>query len=345
MVDTLWPANAVAGAPSYSGRMLRQTGAPAFAGATSARPLGARSGVRPGTPSSTVTATSTTWTCQPFAGVADVMTAAEASAYGFAFDAVATGAVTAAHATLTRKDIIYVSVADPAESIGATPSVTRKYLAGTAGSGVAPSVPGAERGFVIAELNVPISGGGAPTVTWVAPYSAGAGAVIPFNTKAQLDLATTLAVGTYADVFADSTVAQNGLYRWTGTAWGKIGHNGFVRRSVDNGFAAGSFISLGMDLVMAAAPAGTYMIATNILVSNSAAFTGSLRVLAGGTNIMGGDTRFDTAANAVVAAGGAVTGYYTHTGGTLTIVASANISGGSPTVLAGSTIAAHRISG
>lgn len=204
MVDTLWPANAVAGAPSYNGRMLRQTGAPAFAGATAARPLGGRSGVRPGTPSTTVTSTSTTWTSQPFAGVADVMTAAEASVYAFAFDAVATGAVTAAHATLPRKDIIYVSFADPAESVGATPSATRKYLAGTAAaSPVAPSVPGAERGFVIAEINVPVSGGGSPTVTWVAPYCAGAGAVVPFNTKTELDLWTSAPVGAKAIVIAD----------------------------------------------------------------------------------------------------------------------------------------------
>jgi len=188
MVDSLWPANAVAGSPSYGGRVLRQTGAASLAGATSTRPLGARSGVRPGTPSSTVTATSTTWTCQPFAGIADVMTAAEASAYAFAFDAVATGSVTAAHATLPRKDIIYVSFTDPAESVGAVVSATRKYLAGTAAaSPVAPSVPGAERGFVVAEINVPASGGGSPSVTWVAPHAVAAGGITPVRTQAERD--------------------------------------------------------------------------------------------------------------------------------------------------------------
>lgn len=220
MVDTLWPANAVSGAPSYNGRMLRQTGATALAGATTARPLGARSGVRPGTPTNTVTATSTTWTVQPFAGVADVMTAAEASAYQYAFDAVVTGAVTAAHATLPRKDIIYVAITDPAESVGATATVTRKYLAGTAAaSPVAPTVPGAERGYVIAEINVPASGGGSPTVTWVAPYSAGAGGIVPFLTEARLDAWTTAPEGQYADVFADSTANLNGLYRRSDGLW------------------------------------------------------------------------------------------------------------------------------
>ena len=222
MVDTLGPADAVAGAPLYSGRKLRQLASTALAGATSARPLGARSGVRPGTPSTTVTATATVWTVQPFSGIADVMTAAEAGPYEFAFDAVATGAVTAAAGT-ARKDIIYVEVKDPAEGIGAAPSVTRRYLAGVAGSGVAPSIPVGERGFVIAEIAVPASGGGAPTVSWVAPYAAAAGAIIPFSTKAQMDAtAASLPTGTYGDVFADPTSSNNGLYKLAAGAWGSV---------------------------------------------------------------------------------------------------------------------------
>jgi len=223
MVDNLFPADAVAGAPSYSGRMLRQAQGAFLAGATSARPLGARSGVRPGTPSTTVTATSAEWTCQPFGGVADVMTAGESGPYSFAFGAVDTGAVTAAHATLPRVDIVYVAVEDPAEGIGTVPLVERRYLAGTAAaSPVAPSIPVGERGFVIAEFNVPISGGGTPTVTWVAPYTAGAGGVVPFNTQAQLlawNPGTSSVRQVRASVFADPASWKNGDYIWTGSAW------------------------------------------------------------------------------------------------------------------------------
>ncbi|MDQ0894420.1 hypothetical protein [Agromyces ramosus] len=194
MVDNIWPVNAVTGAPSYTGRKLRQTGAPAFAGATSARPLGARTGVRPGTSPTTVTATSSLWTVQPFAGAADLHTAVEAGPYQFAFDAVATGAVTAAHASLTRIDIIYVQIDDPAEADGSSvPAATRKYLAGTAGSGIPPTTPA--RSFVIAHLNVPISGGGAPAVTWVAPYMAAAGATVRVKDAAQRDLTSTWSQG------------------------------------------------------------------------------------------------------------------------------------------------------
>src|SRR5690606_13487402 len=80
MPVTVWPLDAVEGAPEYDGRALRQTGVVDLAYATSARPLGARSGVRPGTPDSTLSTTSTTWTVKPHAGVLDVLTAAEASA-------------------------------------------------------------------------------------------------------------------------------------------------------------------------------------------------------------------------------------------------------------------------
>ncbi|WP_350347266.1 hypothetical protein ABIQ69_11555 [Agromyces sp. G08B096] len=210
MVDTLYPANAVTDAPAYNGRILRQAGAVDLAGAVAGRPLGARSGVRPGTPTNTVTTTSSTWTCQPFAGVADVMTAAESGPYRFAFDAAASGSIVAAD-TQARKDIIYVEVKDPAEGVGSTPSVTRKYLPGApSGTPSAPSIPPTERGFVIAEINVPATGGGAPTVTWVAPYCVAAGGVLPVP-------AGVYPTSPYLGQYVDDPV--KGLLRYDGTGW------------------------------------------------------------------------------------------------------------------------------
>lgn len=204
MVDTVYGVNAVSGAPMFSGKQYRQTNAVAFAGATTARPLGVRTGVRPGTPASTVTATSTTWTVQPFAGIADVETAAEASGYPFAFDAVATGSMTAAHATLARIDIIYVQIDDPAESDGSTtPAVTRKYLAGAPNAvPVVPALP-VSRAFVIATISVPASGGGSPVVSWVAPYSAAAGGSILVRTVAERDAILSPAQGQKAYVASE----------------------------------------------------------------------------------------------------------------------------------------------
>lgn len=172
-MDTIGFANAVSGAPAYSGRALRQVSAVSLAGATAARPLGAASGVRPGTPSNTVTATSTTWACGPLAGVADVMVAAESGPYPFAFDASTSGTMAAADGSNPRVDIVYVKITDPEDGL-TPPKAERLYLAGVpAASPVAPAVPAG--GFVIANLNVPKAGGGAPTATWVAPTLLAAG--------------------------------------------------------------------------------------------------------------------------------------------------------------------------
>lgn len=201
MVDTLWPANA---APAYSGRMLRQSLSPMVAGATSTRPLGGRSGVRPGTSKTTVTATSTTWTCGAFAGIADAESSAIAGPYWFAFDAVATGAITPAGAT-ARTDTIWVRVDDPAESDGSSvPVVVRGYTAG-------PTAPPA-RSFTIARINVPATGGGSPTVTWVAPYAAAAGASVPFDVLSDL-LAWAAQSGQRAHL------AEGEGYRRDGSVW------------------------------------------------------------------------------------------------------------------------------
>lgn len=213
MVDTIGMTNAVGGAPSYNGRMLRQLNAVGFAGATAARPLGARSGVRPGTSSTTVSASSTTWTCQPFAGLCDGQVAGEAGPYPFAFDAVATGAMTAADGSNPRIDIIYVDVDDPSEDASSVPAVTRKYLAGVAAG--SPSAPSAPAGcMTVAQINVPKSGGGAPTVTWVAPYLAAAGGTVQFPTKAAMDLTLNLPTGTKGLVLADLKE-----YVFAGTSW------------------------------------------------------------------------------------------------------------------------------
>jgi len=217
----VWPADAVSNAPSYTGRMLRNTQAPFLAGATAARPLGAMSGVRPGTPSNTVAATSSVlYTVTPFAGIIDLETAAISGPYAFAFNANVTGAITAAGGT-PRLDAVYVQINDAAESDGTVgaPSIRIDYLAGTVNSGgvlVIAAVP--PRSFVIANINVPVSGGGSPTVTWVAPYSVAAGGTLTANTFNAISVVTGY-LGQYAEVTADTTATNNGLYRFDGTNW------------------------------------------------------------------------------------------------------------------------------
>lgn len=212
MVNRVYPVPAISGTPTYNGRYLRQTTvAPFVAGATAARPLGARSGVRLGTSSTTVTATSTTWTVNPHAGVIDGEAANEAGPYTWSFDAVQTGAMNAAGA-FARIDLISVQINDSDESDGTlttTPSnASIVYTPGTAAAPALPTQP--PRSVVIAQINVPASGGGGPSVTWVAPGLVAAGGITPATTAA-------FGSGTYVGQYIDDPV--RGLLRWNGSAW------------------------------------------------------------------------------------------------------------------------------
>lgn len=185
MTGHVWAVDAVSAAPEYSGRMLRATGSPRYFGATAARPLGGRSGVRYGTDATTVETSAFTWTIHPHSGMLDLQAADEASCYEYAFDADETGTIDAAHATLARIDILTVLLDDPAESDGSTdPAVSIVYTAGTAsGSPAAPATP--SRSMVLATISVPASGGGNPTASWAAPYAVAAGAIIPVRTTTE----------------------------------------------------------------------------------------------------------------------------------------------------------------
>ena len=220
MAIIVWPVDAIATVPTNTGRMLRQTLAPLLAGATAARPLGARSGVRPGTSATTVTATSTTWTMGLHAGILDLESSGLAGPYAYAVNVAETGAVTAAHATLARVDIVWVRLDDPAESDGsAAPVVVAGYTVGTAASTpAAPATPA--RCMVLATIQVPASGGGSPTVIWVAPYTVAAGAPTPVWSAADRDAKFPVPYDGLQVYRLDLHVVEtyNGTV-WTGGAW------------------------------------------------------------------------------------------------------------------------------
>jgi hypothetical protein len=229
MVDTLIPLNApVNGDPKYAARAARQTlvGVP-LSGATAARPLGARSGVRPGTPASTVTVTlsgsTPNWAVNPHAGAIDTQSPA-AGPYEYAFDAQKTGALAAQDGSNARVDLVCVLPFDTDEDQSGDRKVDIVTVTGTAnGSLAAPAAPA--RAMVLARVNVPKAGSGTnPTVTWVAPYLTAAGGVIPVDTAGNL-LLITGHPGQVAHVFGDPTSSNNGDYQWSVSlnTWFKAG--------------------------------------------------------------------------------------------------------------------------
>lgn len=243
----IFPVDAVSGSPSYSGRAGRQALSVLAGGGAGSRPLAGRSGVNPRTPTTTVTATSTTWTVLPHGGYIDGETASQAGGYLYSFDSNQTGSMTAADGTNQRVDSICIQISDPAESDGtSTPSVAVIYTTGTPGTaggargaaGGPPNVP--VRSLEIAQINVPKSGTGSPTVSWVARRMVAAGGIVPCASSA--DYPSSPYVGQYID---DATL---GLRRWNGASWSSEGGLQWQYKKTDTPtVASGVFVKFVMN--------------------------------------------------------------------------------------------------
>jgi hypothetical protein len=217
MAIVVHPIDASAGAPAYTAQQTRQAFGALTGFATTARPLGARSGVRPGTPATTVAlsgAGSTTWTVGAHSGILDTESPVAAGAYQYATDGTDTGTITAASVSIARVDIIWVAVNDTVQDSSGLRNGVVTYQAGTV-AGTAPA-PTNARAMVLAQINVPISGGGAPTVTWVAPYSVAAGGILVCKSSADYPTSAQQYEGLYVE---DQTL--NYLLRSNGTTLSK----------------------------------------------------------------------------------------------------------------------------
>lgn len=156
-------------------------------GGGAARPLGGRSGLRVDTSSTVLVATPTQWTLKPCSAMIDPGATFHQGMYGWATDADVTGAVTAADATYTRKDIVYVQVNDSSagDGSGATTAPVL-YLEGTpSATPVAPTLPA--RSFLLGTITVPQTGGGSPTVAVNPARFVTAGGILPVYSAAERD--------------------------------------------------------------------------------------------------------------------------------------------------------------
>jgi hypothetical protein len=197
-------------------QQARQGWAATYAGSPS-RPLGGRSGFRPGTAASTLSATSTTWTLTPCSAMIDPGAATHQGMYGWATDANITGTVTAADATYARKDIVYIQVNDSSSGDGSgAKSANVSYLAGTpSATPAAPTLPA--RSFLVGTIDVPKVGGGSPTATLNTARFASAGSAIHVFSTAERD---------GLDKFDGLTVRRMDVVKrptetWDGAAWNR----------------------------------------------------------------------------------------------------------------------------
>lgn len=222
MTARIFPVDAVGGLPLNTGRALRQTSvAPFIALGSTARPLGGVSGVRPGTPSTIGSVTSTQWTVNPVAGTLDGEALAIAGPYTYAFDTAQTGAMSPATST-ARTDRLDVQINDSAESDG-TPTTTPAYATIVYTVGTTTTPPAAPpRSHPLYLINVPATGGGSPTLTWNATFTAAAGAPVQWPTYQALSGWLTAPLYQVAQVIADPIGANNITYSWNGTTWAPL---------------------------------------------------------------------------------------------------------------------------
>jgi len=156
-------------------------------GGGSGRPLGGRSGFRVGTPSTILSATSTTWTLGPCAIEIDPGAAVDQGMYGWANSANTTGTMRPANATYSRKDIVYIQVNDSSSGDGSGAiNANPTYAYGPEdGTNALPTLP--PRSFLVGTITVPAAGGGSPSVVRNPAVYVAAGAALPVSSQAERD--------------------------------------------------------------------------------------------------------------------------------------------------------------
>lgn len=246
MVGEAFPIDASAGAPSYTAAEYRKLFATQLMNAVSTTDaFAARFGRRPG-PGMVASSTTSTYTVTAGSYVALPNFATGQGAYMCEFPANETGSITAPHATLPRKDILYVIVDDTAVDGSGQRRAQVLYLAGTANaSPVAPAVP--TRGNLLATLSVPANGGGNPTAL-MGQMTVASGGILPVVSS--VDYPAIRQESVYVDDQATDT-----LYRDDGTAmrtvyaatrpWTPVITGDTSNPSVGNGLVTASYALVG----------------------------------------------------------------------------------------------------
>lgn len=196
--------------------------------------LGGRSGVRPGDPGLTTTLSGTTINVSP--GPAWVWHPGQGT-YRAALPSAWSGTLQAAHATLSRIDLVYLRVWDTTVDGSGLRQADVVYLPGTPSSTpVAPAPVGTVIYVALATITVPPVGGGSPSVSLaVRPYTVALGGILPDAT----------ASGLYVGMFRDN---GTDLQRWNGTGWDtyqKVQTVGWTVPTLGSGYTQGDLTSNG----------------------------------------------------------------------------------------------------
>ncbi|MEU3665741.1 hypothetical protein [Streptomyces virginiae] len=177
--------------------------------------LGSRPGIRPGDPGLAVSLSGTT--VNVTAGTATLYRSTQA-VYRAQLAATSPGTLSAANASFSRIDLVYLRVWDTAVDSSGLRKADTVYLAGTASASPVQPTPGATEIYIpLATITVPSTGGGgtgAATVSSaVRQITVAPGGILPVSLAADI-----AASGLYTGQVRYNTVT-GGLEVWTGAAW------------------------------------------------------------------------------------------------------------------------------
>lgn len=177
--------------------------------------LGSRAGIRPGDPGLAVSLAGTT--VNVTAGTATCYRSTQ-GVYRTQLAATSPGTLSAANASFSRIDLVYLRVWDTSVDSTGLRKADTVYLAGTASASPVAPTPGATEIYIpLATITVPSTGGGgtgAATVSSaVRQLTVAPGGILPVSTAADI-----AASGLYAGQVRYNTVS-GGLEIWTGSAW------------------------------------------------------------------------------------------------------------------------------
>lgn len=207
--DPLWAPSPVA----YGQLELRTMDLPmAMATGTA---LGSRAGLRPGGNDFTISLAGTT--VNVTAGVGSAHRSGQ-GLYRFQLAATSPGTLTAAHATFTRIDLVYIRVWDNSVDSAGLYKADTVLLTGTpSGSPVTPQPGATEIYIALGTITVPSTGGGgtgAATIsTTVRQFTVAPGGMLPVTNSSDVALA-----GTYTGQARYNTARACPEY-WSGSAW------------------------------------------------------------------------------------------------------------------------------
>jgi len=223
--------------------------------------LSGRQGVRPGG-GLDVSVSSGTITVTPGAALVHGVTAVTQGAYWWALDTNWTNPLTAAHATLGRRDIVYIRVRDSDVDTSGAQDCAPVYQVGTASSTPVTPTPAAGTSYLsLAVITVPsVASGQQPSVDMsVRPYTVAAGGVLPVANAAglaaiagvypgmtayQIDSGTTLRSNgsVWRDVVERHVVTMNkaGVFSLPSNAWAWVVWDGTTTQTDPSMWTSGA---------------------------------------------------------------------------------------------------------